>query len=148
MLVRELAEAETGLAYRVMHELRVGRPKLASLDAFVAWVNEMQRPEGYRLAASFADGTDDAVAVAGFRHAHNLAWGDHIYVDDLVTLPEFRAHGHAHAIFEWLVAEAERLGCEQLHLDSGVQRFVAHRFYLNHRMDITSHHFQRVLRQP
>jgi hypothetical protein len=33
-----------------------------------------------------------------------------------------------------------------LHLDSGVRRFDAHRFYLNKRMNISSHHFSMVLR--
>lgn len=33
----------------------------------------------------------------------------------------------------------------ELHLDSGVQRYGAHRFYLRHGMDITSHHFRLVL---
>jgi hypothetical protein len=33
-----------------------------------------------------------------------------------------------------------------LHLDSGVQRFAAHRFYLARRMDITCHHFALKLR--
>ena len=44
----------------------------------------------------------------------------------------------------WLrenLAWARKRECAELHLDSGVQRFGAHRFYLNHRMDITSHHF-------
>jgi len=33
----------------------------------------------------------------------------------------------------------------QLHLDSGVQRFSAHRFYLSKRMEISSHHFSLKL---
>jgi hypothetical protein len=32
-------------------------------------------------------------------------------------------------------------GCRSLDLDSGVQRFEAHRFYLRERMNITAHHF-------
>jgi hypothetical protein len=32
-------------------------------------------------------------------------------------------------------------GCRQLELDSGVQRFGAHRFYLREGFDISSHHF-------
>jgi hypothetical protein len=32
-------------------------------------------------------------------------------------------------------------------LDSGVQRFGAHRFYLRRRMNITSHHFAIDLRE-
>ena len=43
------------------------------------------------------------------------------------------------------LAEARREGCEQLHLDSGVQRYEAHGFYLKNRLHITSHHFTRVL---
>jgi len=32
-------------------------------------------------------------------------------------------------------------GCKNLELDSGVQRFDAHRFYLLKRMNISSYHF-------
>jgi hypothetical protein len=43
--------------------------------------------------------------------------------------------------------EARRLGCEQLHLDSGVEanRLDAHRLYLNTGMRFTSYHFARPL---
>ncbi len=33
-------------------------------------------------------------------------------------------------MISWLKSHARQLGCNQLHLDSGVQRFSAHRFYL------------------
>ncbi len=62
-------------------------------------------------------------------------------VDDLVTDAAARSHGYGAALFDWLVAEARRLDCRQLSLDSGVQRFDAHRFYLRKRMSITAHHF-------
>jgi hypothetical protein len=47
----------------------------------------------------------------------------------------------------WVQQEAERQGCEELHLDSGVgpEREDAHRFYFRHRMRITSYHFARTL---
>jgi coproporphyrinogen III oxidase len=42
----------------------------------------------------------------------------------------------------WPISAAARLaGGGELHLDSGVQRFDAHRFYLRHRMAIVGHHF-------
>jgi len=145
MAIRELMAGETALAYLSMAELRAGKPYLATREAFAAWVDARQRPEGYRLVASFADGPDEAAAVAGFRHLHALAWGDYLYVDDLITLPAFRGQGHADALFAWLRGEARRLGCAQVHLDSGVQRHTAHRFYLNHGFDITAHHFERSL---
>lgn len=140
--VREIGVRETHLAYPALYELR---PHLTSLESFVAKVNQLQRPEGYRLVGTFEDGIEEAVAVAGFRTGHNLAWGHFLYVDDLSTREAFRQRGHAAHIFRWLEREARRLGCDQFHLDSGVHRHDAHRFYLNRRLLISSHHFGRVL---
>lgn len=140
--IRELSAAETGLAYTTMLELR---PHLASRDAFVECVNRVQRPEGYRLLGSFEEGNDEPVALAGFRTVHHLSWGYTFYVDDLVTRATHRSSGHGARLMQWLDEEARRLGCEQFHLDSGVQRFAAHRFYFNQRMHISSHHFAREL---
>ena len=83
--VRELDASETHLAFPAMVELR---PHLETVERFVEQVNGTQRAAGYRLGASF-DG-DDVAAVAGFREGHSLAWGHHLYVDDLVTLPSTR----------------------------------------------------------
>jgi GNAT superfamily N-acetyltransferase len=138
-LVRELGPSETRLAFEAMRALRTD---LEDEDAFVNRL-AVQRREGYRLVGSFDEGVDRASAVAGFRTAHSLAWGHYLYVDDLSTLPEARRRGHAGALMRWLFEEARRLGCESLHLDSGVgpHRADAHRLYLNHGMRITSHHF-------
>lgn len=118
---------------------------MGSAEKFTNWVNDRARPEGFRLIASFVSGREDAVAVGGFRFLHTTAWGKLLYVDDLVTLPEFRSGGHGHLLLEWLFAEAKRQDCEQLHLDSGHHRHGAHRFYLNHGLHIGAHHFSRVL---
>ena len=67
------------------------------------------------------------------------------YVDDLVTDESERSLGYGGALFDWLVAEARAEGCGKLELDSGVQRFAAHRFYLTKRMIISSHHFSLEL---
>ncbi len=137
---RELGPDETGLAFGAMQALRTA---LVDRDAFVRQVNECQRPEGYRLVGAFEGA--EVVAVAGFRVVHYLAWGHAIYVDDLSTLPGARGRGHARALLDWLLEEARRLGCDELHLDSGVgdHRTDAHRLYMNFRMRITAHHFAR-----
>lgn len=135
----ELGPEETHLAYAAM---RVLRPHIESVDEFVTRVNGAQRPESYRLVASFA-GDENAVAAAGFRRFHTLAWGDVIYIDDLVTLESHRGQGHAHRLLEWIHAEARRLGCEQIHLDSAPHRHAAHRLYLTERFHISSFHFSR-----
>jgi GNAT superfamily N-acetyltransferase len=142
--VRELTAEETALAWSALRELR---PHVASPEEMTRRVNSEQRAEGYRLAGSFAAGDQEPAGVAGFRTLHTLAWGHVLYVDDLVTRADRRGEGHADALMRWLVEEAARLGCAQLHLDSGVQREreTAHRFYFNHRLRISAYHFSREL---
>jgi GNAT superfamily N-acetyltransferase len=139
--VRELAAGETHLAYVAMLELR---PHIGSSAEFVRTVDETQRPQGYRLIASFDD-DEQAAAAAGFRVLDYLAWGHSLYCDDLSTRQMYRGRGHAGLLMDWMVDEAKRLGCGEFHLDSGVgpDRQTAHRLYFNKRMRISSHHFSR-----
>jgi GNAT superfamily N-acetyltransferase len=142
VIVRELPPGETELAWEALLALR---PHLTDRDAFVARVDDIQRPEGYRLVASFEPGAEQARAAAGFRIGHNLAWGRFLYVDDLSTLPEARGRGHATALLGWIAEEAARQGCDSVELDSGVgeNRQDAHRRYFSSGMRISSFHFSR-----
>jgi GNAT superfamily N-acetyltransferase len=143
--VIEVTPENTGRTYTAFCALRDGRPMMTSVESFTQWVNSRQRPEGYRIAAAFVPGTQDAVAVAGFRVLHQLSRARFLYVDDLVTLPQHRSHGYAELVFDWLVDEARRLGCERLNLDSGHRRYDAHRFYLKRGMVMNAHHFSLKL---
>ena len=142
--VRELGPGETALAARTLLELR---PGLGTPEALVRQVDERQRAAGYRLVGAFDGRVEDALAVAGFRVNEYLAWGRHLYVDDLVTAAEHRGRGLADRLFAWLENEARRCGCTQFHLDSGVgeDREDAHRFYFRHGLRIASYHFVREL---
>jgi GNAT superfamily N-acetyltransferase len=144
LVVRELLPADTGLAFAAMRALRTD---LADEPSFVAQINQVQRPEGYRLVAVFEDGETSASAVAGFRTLHSLSWGHYLYIDDLSTRPAARRQGHGRALLEWLIEEGKRLGFDQLHLDSGVglDRADAHRLYLNAGLVIAAHHFARYI---
>jgi GNAT superfamily N-acetyltransferase len=144
--LREIVPPDTGLAFPAMQALR---PHLEDEAEFVERVDEIQRAEDYRLVGAFEQTPAHAVAVAGFRLGHALAWGRFLYVDDLSTLPEARRRGYGKQLLEWLTDEARRLGCDQLHLDSGVgpDRIDAHRLYFNSSLSITSYHFARRL-QP
>ena len=104
---------------------------------------ERQRRDGFRLA--FLEADSAVRAVAGYRMSESLFVGRFCYVDDLVTDETTRSLGYGAALFDWLVAEARAAGCKMLDLDSGVQRFAAHRFYLTKRMIISSHHFSLEL---
>lgn len=131
------AEIERG--YEVVRELR---PHLTR-EAFVAQVERQRANEGYALA--LLDDGGLVRAAAGFRYLETLAWGRILYVDDLVTRAADHGAGYGSALLDWLVGEARTAGCAQFHLDSGVQRFGAHRFYLHKGLDITSHHFAMAL---
>jgi GNAT superfamily N-acetyltransferase len=121
--------------FPVMSELR---PHL-SLAEFIDRVRRQQQQYHYQLLYLQAD--ESIEAVAGFRLSESLAWGKFLYVDDLITKSDRRSQGAGTLLFNWLVDYARSNNCQQLTLDSGVQRFGAHRFYLHHRMEITSHHF-------
>ena len=140
--IREILPPDTALAWLAIRELR---PVWDDETAWVRQVDAVLRPGGYRLVGAFEDGTPHAVAAAGFRTGENLPWGRFLYVDDLSTLPAARGRGNAGAVLAWLDAEGARLGCGQLHLDSGVQleRRDAHSLYLGHGHAITAHHFAR-----
>lgn len=129
---------QVGRCCSVMRELR---PHIEAID-FAARVQKQQR-EGYQLALLEADGV--VRSVAGFRIFNLLFSGRTLYIDDLVTHDSDRSRGFGAALFDWLVAHAKEQDCEHLTLDSGVQRFAAHRFYLTRGMDITSHHFDLKL---
>ena len=124
------------------------RPHVDSAEEFVRRVDDVQRPQGYRLIAFFLEGREHAVAAAGFRVNDYLAWGHSLYCDDLSTLPGHRGKGYAAELVDWMIEEAGRLGCAEFHLDSGVgaDRESAHRLYFNKRMRISSYHFSRPVR--
>jgi GNAT superfamily N-acetyltransferase len=142
--VREVNVGETHLVHSAMQALR---PRYEDEQQFAEHVDVVLRPAGYRLIGAFLPDREPAVAVAGFRVGNNLAWGHYFYVDDLSTATEGRRQGHAGSLLDWLIEEGRRLGCGQLHLDSGVgsERFDAHRLYHNHGLAIYSHHFARAL---
>jgi GNAT superfamily N-acetyltransferase len=129
---------QIGQCSAVMRELR---PHIPAID-FAARVLQQQK-EGYKIAYLELDRV--VRSVAGFRIFKMLFSGQTLYIDDLVTHDSDRSMGYGAALFDWLVEHAKENGCEHLTLDSGVQRFAAHRFYLNRGMDITSHHFDLKL---
>ena len=118
--------------------MRQLRPHL-NLDQYLAAVVRMRETDGFRLAAASVDGK--VAAVAGFRTMEMLYCGKILSVDDLVTDDAMRSKGLGKALLDWLVREARSLGCGQLHLDSGVQRLDAHRFYERESLKKTAFHF-------
>jgi GNAT superfamily N-acetyltransferase len=140
--LRELQAGDTRLAHAAMRALRL---VLEDPEEFARHVDEELRPGGYRLIGAFVPEQAQAVAAAGFRTGASLAWGRYLYIDDLSALPGARRQGHGAALLDWLLEEADRLRCGQVHLDSGLgaDRFDAHRLYHAHGFSIYAHHFAR-----
>lgn len=139
MLV-QLAETDAQIlgCFATLSQLR---PHLKP-EAFLAQIHRQQR-DGYRLA--FIEAENRAIAVAGFYISECLASGRFLYVYDLVVDEAVRSQQYGQRLFEWLVEYAKSHDCNELDLDSGVQRFEAHRFYLRQRMHISAHHFSLPL---
>lgn len=138
MKIRFITPEDLDHVFPIMSELR----PLLTYERFKAGIPSLC-DRGYLLVGVF----EEAVchALAGFRISENLGWRRFLYVDELVTTEKSRSKGYGKVLFDWLRSHAAGNGCKELHLDSGVQRFAAHRFYLREGMEISSHHFRLVL---
>ncbi len=135
LLAPEANEAENAAIYDVLLQLR---PQFNHQEIHQQIIRQLDH--GYQLA--YAQSGDRILAVVGFVISEKLAWGKHLYVDDFVTNQHCRGTGVGNHVMEWLKAYARGQGCGQIHLDSSVQRFKAHKFYLREGFDIASHHFK------
>lgn len=127
-------DQEIQACFPVVHELR---PHL-NLTDFCEQVKRQQK-QGYCLA--YIKENNEVKCIAGFRFGEFLAWGKILYIDDLATLTKARGNGYARKMLDWLKEQAHLACCDQIHLDSGYQRYDAHRLYLNYGFQISSHHF-------
>ena len=135
----QTAQTDTEIlkCWKALHELR---PHLIE-EEFLSLIKSMQT-EGYQLA--FIEGENGyAASVIGFRYLQFTFKGKHFYIDDLSTLPEARGKGHGGALIDHVCALAKQKGYHYVTLDSGHQRFDAHRLYLNKGFTIASHHFSK-----
>lgn len=130
---------EIAACFPTLSELR---PHLTETD-FVSQVLRQQQNHGYTLVYILDQG--QVVAAAGYRVAEFLAWGRTFYLDDLITTSSARKSGYGGALMEWLLEQAKSLGCKQFHLDSGTHRHDAHRLYMSHKLQISSHHFSKKI---
>jgi GNAT superfamily N-acetyltransferase len=117
------------------------RPHLIK-ENFVSIIKEMIN-EGYTLA--FIEEDAKAAAAVGFRYLQFLYNGKHFYIDDLSTLPEYRGKGYAGKLLDYVIDKAKTNGLKTVTLDSGYQRFDAHRLYLNKGFTLNCHHFSKTL---
>jgi GNAT superfamily N-acetyltransferase len=126
--------------FGVLAELR----SRLNASTFLEDTRRLER-QGYRLV--YLEDNGAVQSVAGFRFDECFAWGKFIYVYDLVTRNGAGRRGYGSALTDWLIAHAICNGCEEFHLDSGVQRAGAHRFYFKKGLSIFAYHFYLDLRK-
>lgn len=134
------SDAELKSCFPIMQGLR---PHLTSPEEFIQRVGRQRQQYSYQLA--YLEDEGQIKAVAGFRISECLSAGKFLYVDDLTTAETERSKGYGEQLIQWLIDHARQHNCESFQLDSGVQRFAAHRFYFRQRLEITSYHFSRKL---
>ena len=130
-----VGDTELRAAWPVVSQLR---PELDEAR-FLAQMHR-QIAEGCRATVAY-DARGVPRAFACWRVMEMLAVGLHVYVDDLITDEAVRGQGYGKAMLDGLKAEARRLGCRRLQLDSGTHRQDAHAFYLRERLRIEAFHF-------
>ncbi len=135
------SDVQIDACFEVMSELR---PRLVRGE-FVETVRWMMDYDNYAIAYGVHDGK--IASVCGYRLATSLAYGHYLYVDDLVTAARFRSHGFGRLLLDWLKQEARDQLCDELHLDSGVHRIDAHRFYEREDLVNVSRHFAILLQR-
>jgi len=127
-------EADVRLCWPAFRELR---PHLRSEEKFVErW--RKQRNEGYRII--YVVEKESVAAAAGYRFFSTLAWGDVMYIDDLIALEAFQRTGLGTLLLRYLQAEARQAGCSSVQLDTGYHRHLAHRSYLRNGFHFDCHH--------
>lgn len=124
-----------------MHELR---PHIGE-EEFAGIIQRMFKNGFHMIYAEDENG--EVVSVAGFEMGEKLHRGRYLYIDDLSTLPSARNKGYGSMLLDWIFDFAKKNNIDQVHLDSGVHRFDAHRLYLKKGFHISSHHFSLVLKK-
>ena len=122
---RDIGEAEIAACYTLMRQLR---PHLSSPEEFIErW--RRQAADGYRILALWQNDDAEPRALAGYRITENLIHGKFLYVDDLIADQSERSRGYGARLLVKLKEEGRAQGCKKLVLDTGLDNYLAHRFY-------------------
>lgn len=137
-IVEAITLKQINQCYPLMNILR---PKLVESE-FSDQIGR-QNKQGYHLIALRDNG--NPVSLLGYRLVENLILSRFLYIDDLVTEPDQRQHGHASKLLNWAVDLAKKNSCTALQLDSGFANTDAHRLYLNHGFTLSAHHLRKPI---
>lgn len=132
----EVQDADLPDTWPVMAQLR---PHLNEVD-YLAMVRRMRATDGFRMFA--ARRGDGVVGVAGVRPMELLYCGRILQIDDLVVSSAERSTGVGKALVDHVKAVAWAESRSEVHLDSGLARTDAHRFYEREGFERLGYHFR------
>ncbi|MFM2481037.1 GNAT family N-acetyltransferase [Celerinatantimonas sp. YJH-8] len=139
--IREINEHDPlDEAAQLLHSLR----QQYTFQELLEKIREQQLVHGYQLVGSYND-QNELVGIAGFIEGHSLAWGHYLLIEDLVVSDDRQGNGVGEKLLSWLRRLAYSRGCRELHVNSGLQRFFAHKLFLQEGFRISSHHFSLKL---
>jgi GNAT superfamily N-acetyltransferase len=125
--------------FPVMRQLR---PRFSQKD-FIAQVWRQMVESTFRLV--YLSTKNEIKAVGSYRIGEWLAGGKYLEIEDLIAENDQRSKGYGGELFDWIVNLAKNENCDQIKLVSHVERFGAHRFYLNKKMIIEAHYFSLAI---
>lgn len=98
---------------------------------------------GYRLV--FLKINNEVVSIIGTRIYEYFGCGKFLIIDDFITDKDKRGKGYGKKIFNWVKKFVKENQCSQIQLDSSIELYKAHKFYMNMGMNISHHHFSITL---
>lgn len=134
--IKEIDDDDLPQTWPVMAQLR---PHLSEAD-YLAMVGRMRVADGFRVFAATRDGV--VVGVAGVRPTELLYCGRILQIDDLVVSDRERSKGVGKALIDHVKTVAKAEGRGEVHLDSGMARMDAHRFYDREGFERLGYHFR------
>lgn len=123
--------------------MKVLRPKLESPSDFVEQILRQQKVN-YRILAIEEQGK--IVALAGYRETENTIYGKFIYVDDLVTDPDFRSLNMGQTLLKHISGIAQEKLMKNVVLDTGMANSQAQKFYYREGFLALGMHFVKALK--
>jgi len=94
----EVCFLEKGENYRPALEVLLQLRPQFTLDTLEKQIQK-QQAQGYNVV--YVKSGNEVLAVAGFAIGEKLAWGKHIYIDDLVTNESHRSIGVGSFLISW-----------------------------------------------
>ncbi|MCE3232989.1 MAG: family N-acetyltransferase [Rickettsiaceae bacterium] len=98
---------------------------------------------GYRMLGVFDD--EKCVCSAGFWISYRFYCGKFIQLDNMVSLPDYRSKGVGKLVTDFIKNLGITDGCNKVLIDTYVENFNAHRFFLREGFIIRGYHLNYEL---